>query len=72
MTDKLAPLHDIFDRTQHNIQAFMDILSPVIAEAQDDHQRLYFHHIYEEEEQRLGGLNSSCQIWRALSAKIKQ
>lgn len=56
MMDKLAPLHDIFDRTQYNIQAFMNMLSPVIAEAQDEHQRLYFHHIYEEEEQRLDRL----------------
>lgn len=34
----------------------MDILTPRIENAKDDHERLYYHHIYEEEEQRLDRL----------------
>ncbi len=34
----------------------MSILTPVITNAQTEHERLYFHHIYEEEEQRLDRL----------------
>lgn len=34
----------------------MNMLDPVIQNAKDDHERLYYHHIYEEEEQRLSRL----------------
>jgi rubrerythrin len=29
------------------------MISPFIENAQDEHQRMYFHHIFEEEEQHL-------------------
>lgn len=53
MQQDLSSLYDIFSRTQASIGEFMSILTPVITNAQTDHERLYFHHIYEEEEQRL-------------------
>lgn len=34
----------------------MNMLDPVIQNAIDDHERLYYHHIFEEEEQRLSRL----------------
>ena len=30
----------------------MGIITPIIENAKDDHERLYWHHIYEEEEHR--------------------
>jgi hypothetical protein len=53
MAQQLSQLYDVFSRTIDAIHTFMDMLSPVISDAQDEHQRLYFHHIYEEEEHRL-------------------
>ncbi|MFD6442315.1 hypothetical protein ACFWDG_21580 [Peribacillus sp. NPDC060186] len=34
----------------------MNMLDPVIQYASDEHERLYYHHISEEEEQRLSRL----------------
>lgn len=53
MIQPLSELYDVFSRTKAGIRAFMDMLAPVISDAEDEYQRLYFHHIYEEEEQRL-------------------
>lgn len=43
----------IFSRTKEDIETFNSMLQPVVDQAQDEHDRLYFHHILEEEEQRL-------------------
>ncbi|WP_047151354.1 IMEF encapsulin system ferritin-like cargo protein [Aneurinibacillus tyrosinisolvens] len=64
MIEHLSQLHPIFERTRNSITVFMDMLSPTITQAQDEHERLYFHHIYEEEEQRLERLH---QLIPALS-----
>lgn len=53
MMEDLTQFHGVFLRTQNGIHAFMDILSPAITNSQDEHERLYYHHIFEEEEQRL-------------------
>jgi hypothetical protein len=53
MMEHLSQLHPVFERTGNSITAFMNILSPTIAQAEDGYERLYFHHIYEEEEQHL-------------------
>ncbi|SFJ53695.1 IMEF encapsulin system ferritin-like cargo protein [Thermoflavimicrobium dichotomicum] len=52
MTDSFLHLKDIFNRTKEAIVDFMGILEPAIKNAKDEHERLYFHHIYEEEEHR--------------------
>ena len=42
----------IFNRTKDALDEFMGIITPIIESAADDHERLYWHHIYEEEEHR--------------------
>ncbi|MCD8509858.1 MAG: hypothetical protein LRY73_08330 [Bacillus sp. (in: Bacteria)] len=56
MTNHFSDLNHIFLRTKEHINEFMGILTPRIENAKDDHERLYYHHIYEEEEQRLDRL----------------
>lgn len=56
MEKDLAVFHHIFTTTKEAIEKFMNMLDPVINNAKDDHERLYYHHIYEEEEQRLSRL----------------
>ncbi|MBM7572756.1 IMEF encapsulin system ferritin-like cargo protein [Aquibacillus albus] len=58
MINSFTELKEIFLRTRDNIHEFMAILTPRIENAKDDHERLYYHHIYEEEEQRLDRLNA--------------
>jgi hypothetical protein len=54
--DELTIFYQIFTTTKDAIEKFMGILDPVIQNATDDHERLYYHHIFEEEEQRLSRL----------------
>jgi hypothetical protein len=56
LQEELSVLHRIFTTTKTAIEDFMKVLEPAIANAKDDHERLYHHHIYEEEEHRLGRL----------------
>lgn len=56
MQKELNEFYDIFTGTKKDIESFMSMLDPVINQAEDDHERLYYHHIYEEEEQRLSRL----------------
>jgi hypothetical protein len=58
MSEQFFDLKEIFLRTKEAIHNFMDILTPRIENAKDDHERLYYHHIYEEEEQRLDRLSA--------------
>lgn len=53
----LVDLQQIFERTRDAAGQFMGLLEPIINTAQDEHTRLYYHHIFEEEEQRTGRLN---------------
>lgn len=53
---EMSQLHAIFSRTRGYIDRFAEIIQPIIDAAQDEHTRLYYHHILEEEEQRLGRL----------------
>jgi hypothetical protein len=46
----------IFTTARTNIEDFMNMLEPIFKNTQDEHERLYYHHIYEEEEQRLSRL----------------
>ena len=57
MKEELASFYQIFTTTKEAIERFMNMLDPVIENAKDDHERLYYHHIYEEEEQRLSRLD---------------
>ncbi|QED49288.1 IMEF encapsulin system ferritin-like cargo protein [Cytobacillus dafuensis] len=57
MKDELEIFNQIFSTTKEAIEKFMNMLDPVIEFAKDDHERLYYHHIYEEEEQRLSRLD---------------
>ena len=45
-------MDSIFNRTKSALREFMEILTPIIENAKDDHERLFWHHIYEEEEHR--------------------
>jgi hypothetical protein len=54
--EELKTFYHIFTTTKEAIEKFMNMLDPVIQNASDDHERLYYHHIYEEEEQRLSRL----------------
>ena len=42
----------IFNRTKNALIEFIAILTPIIENAKDDHERLFWHHIFEEEEHR--------------------
>jgi hypothetical protein len=54
--EELRIFYQIFTTTRDAIEKFMNMLDPVIQNAADEHERLYYHHIYEEEEQRLSRL----------------
>jgi hypothetical protein len=54
--EELKIFYHIFTTTKDAIEKFMNMLDPVIQNAIDDHERLYYHHIFEEEEQRLSRL----------------
>ncbi|WHZ02276.1 hypothetical protein QNH48_25575 [Neobacillus sp. YX16] len=56
MQEELKIFYQIFTTTKDAIEKFMNMLDPVIQNAEDEHERLYYHHIYEEEEQRLSRL----------------
>lgn len=56
MKEELKVFYHIFTTTKDAIEKFMNLLDPVIQNAIDDHERLYYHHIFEEEEQRLSRL----------------
>jgi len=66
-----SQLHDIFDRTRGYINRFMTIIQPIIDAAKDEHTRLYYHHILEEEEQRLGRLEQLVPHLESLAADQK-
>jgi hypothetical protein len=52
LTETFLNLKDIFNRANQALSDFMGILEPAIENAKDEHEKLYFHHIYEEEEHR--------------------
>jgi rubrerythrin len=57
MQKEVAELINIFSQTRSNVQTFMNMLTPFIESTTDEHLRMYFHHIFEEEEQHLERLN---------------
>jgi CMP-N-acetylneuraminic acid synthetase len=68
---EIPQLHAIFDRTRGYIDRFTGIIQPIIDAAQDEHTRLYYHHILEEEEQRMGRLQELIPYLESLSAENK-
>ncbi|MBB6446162.1 IMEF encapsulin system ferritin-like cargo protein [Bacillus benzoevorans] len=52
MESTFTEMDSIFNRTKSALVEFMAILTPIIENAKDDHERLFWHHIYEEEEHR--------------------
>ena len=52
MQSIFTEMDSIFKRTKNALTEFMEILTPIIENAKDDHERLFWHHIYEEEEHR--------------------
>ncbi|NNU82308.1 hypothetical protein ETC05_00200 [Geobacillus sp. BMUD] len=56
MHDTLREVHAILSRSKEALGQFQAILEPTIEQAADDHERLYWHHIYEEEEHRFDRL----------------
>jgi len=63
---ELSQLQAIFERTKDGIGTFMSMLQPVIDNATDEHTKLYYHHILEEEEQRLDRLNALIPTLKSL------
>lgn len=57
MKDEVKEFSRIFSTQKEAVINFMSMLEPAIQNAQDEHEKLHFHHIYEEEEQRLTRLN---------------
>lgn len=47
----------ILRRTREAVQEYVQLLRPIIEQAQTDHERLYYHHFLEEEEHHLARLN---------------
>nr|WP_221452332.1 IMEF encapsulin system ferritin-like cargo protein [Bacillus benzoevorans] len=45
-------MDEIFKRTKDALGEFMGMITPIMETSTDDHERLYWHHIYEEEEHR--------------------
>lgn len=68
---EISQLHTIFDRTKGYINRFTGIIQPIIDAAQDEHTRLYYHHILEEEEQRMGRLQELIPYLESLSGEKK-
>jgi hypothetical protein len=56
LRDEIQVFLGIFKAARTNIEIFMNMLEPIFKNTQDDHERLYYHHIFEEEEQRLSRL----------------
>ena len=52
METTFTEMDAIFNRTKNALIEFMAILTPIIENAKDDHERLFWHHIFEEEEHR--------------------
>ena len=45
-------MNAIFQRTKNALSEFSGLITPIIENATDEHERLYWHHIYEEEDHR--------------------
>jgi hypothetical protein len=58
LIENLMEIQDILVRSKDALSKFKDILVPAIEQAKDDHERLYWHHIYEEEEHRFDRLEA--------------
>jgi hypothetical protein len=56
LSENLSALKDIFLRSKEALVEFMEMLEPIIEHAKDEHEKLYFHHLYEEEEHRFDRL----------------
>lgn len=52
METTFTEMDSIFNRTKNALVEFMGILTPIVENAKDDHERLFWHHIFEEEEHR--------------------
>lgn len=65
---EMKQLHTIFDRTRGYIDQFTAIIQPIVDAATDEHTRLYYHHILEEEEQRMGRLQELIPYLEKVSA----
>ncbi|WP_318503731.1 IMEF encapsulin system ferritin-like cargo protein [Bacillus sp. T3] len=57
MESTFNEMDSIFQRTRNALTEFMGIITPIINNSTDDHERLYWHHIYEEEDHRSDRLN---------------
>lgn len=58
MVENLNNVQEILNRSKDALNKFKEILAPTIEQAKDEHERLYWHHIYEEEEHRFDRLDA--------------
>ncbi|MFC3883848.1 IMEF encapsulin system ferritin-like cargo protein [Bacillus songklensis] len=58
MIENLMNVQEILLRSKGALNTFKEILVPTIEQAKDEHERLYWHHIYEEEEHRFDRLEA--------------
>lgn len=52
MEQIFTEMNAIFQRTKTALSEFSELITPIIENATDEHERLYWHHIYEEEDHR--------------------
>lgn len=52
MERTFTELEGILQRTKNALLEYIGILTPIVENARDEHERLFWHHIYEEEEHR--------------------
>jgi hypothetical protein len=62
----------IFQETKRSVEIFNSLLVPTIEEAANSHERLYFHHIHEEEEEHLKRLENILEAIHVLSDKNRE
>jgi hypothetical protein len=72
MLQEFSKLHGILNRTREAIGQFVDMVQPFVDQAEDQHSRLYYHHILEEEEQRLGRLNELIPRLESMMSEINE
>nr|WP_295970699.1 IMEF encapsulin system ferritin-like cargo protein [uncultured Bacillus sp.] len=52
MKTSFSDIDAIFERTKGALTEFLTMITPIIETSTEEHERLYWHHIYEEEEHR--------------------
>ena len=52
MPNVFMALKELLERTDKAVGEFMDMITPTIENEKDEHEHVYWHHIYEEEQRK--------------------